>query len=383
MLKVLVVTLRDLDDKIENKYPGINKALKNLGYDVWYTGIRNNTIYLCNSQDMIKVGKITCTYPEALVRVYKYQNFYNALINIIVLGYCFDYCYFRSTIQIGAYGKALLKLKQSGLKVIVEVPTHPCKKEYKSDKRIWRKPIYNIMAYNEEHNAKHVDLYVLIGEKDSEYLGRPAINIENGVNLEDIRIRKASFDTDNIHIIAVAKMAQWHGYDRLIEGLQLYKQNGRMEKVIIHMVGPEGDGSLAEWLELSNNYGLENEIIFEGPMYGKELANLFDCCDVAIASLGMYRKNMNITSELKIREYMARGIPIIYATNDSAINEKWDYCLRVPNDSDPINMEQVINFAKKMRKNKNIPTEMRDYAAKHITWEKQFEKVFDWFQQRS
>ncbi|MDD4689391.1 MAG: glycosyltransferase [Eubacteriales bacterium] len=380
MIKVLVATLRDLDDKLEKKYPGINNALQNMGYDVWYTGIRNNVIYLCNTKNMIEVGRITCAKIPVLGRVYKYQNFYNSLIKIIDLGYRFDYCYFRSTIQIGAYGKALAKLKHSGLKVIVEVPTHPCKKEYKSDKRIWRKPIYKIMEYNEEHNAEYVDLYALMGEKDSKYLGRPAINIENGVDIEETRIRNSSSDTDSIHIIAVAKMARWHGYDRVIEGLHIYNDKGKAEKVIFHLVGPDGDGTLDEYKSLVDKYNLHENVVLEGSMFGEELANLFDRCDVAIACLGVHRKNMKTISELKVREYMARGIPFIYSTHDYAINPEWVYCMKVSEDEQPLDIFSVVEFAKSMKNVQGLAEQIRKDCIENMTWEGQMKLLFEYFE---
>jgi len=382
MKKVLVATVLNLNEKIEQKYPGIISAMQKMGYDVWYIGIIGDGVYLCNNENKIKVGHIKFANLPLLSRVSKYKAFFRALISIIKKKYKFDYCYFRCTIYLGLYVKALKTLQEAGVKVIVEIPTHPSIKEHESDKRLWRKPIYKMMKCNEEKAAKYVDLFALIGEQDTEYLGRPALNIENGVNMDNIREKKDLSKNDEIHFIAVAKITRWHGYDRFIEGLHNYKENGGTEKIVFHVVGPEGDGSLSEYQSLVKKYSLEENVVFHGTMFGDALAELFDRCDVAVACIAGYRKKFKKSSELKIREYMASGIPFIYGTINDAINPKWDYCLKISDDEEPIDIFTIVEFAKKVKGEQDISKRIRKDCTENMTWEKQMKLLFDYFEKK-
>lgn len=363
------------------KFEGQIKALKNLGYDVSHLIIKEDGIYLAKNNVVLHLLK-KGTFNSRIGRILSYKYIHDLSRSLAKEKGHYDFVYVRYVIPFFSYAKTLKVLKSVCPKVVVEIPTYPHQREYKNDRRLWRKPLYPIMEILNRRAARYVDLYSLIGDKaDTCYL-RPAINISNGITVKDLPIKKQIKNQNEIHLIAVASMAKWHGYDRLIEGLHIYKQNGGTEKIILHMVGPDGDGSLAEWREIANNRGLQNEVLFEGPMYGKELTKIFDRCDVAVASLGAYRKGMNTASELKIREYMSRGIPFIYSLDDNSIKNDLNYCLKVTNDSTAVDIEQIIKFARNTGKNKDVSLEMRAYANEHMSWDTQFNKIFDWFQQK-
>ena len=82
-------------------------------------------------------------------------------------------------------------------------------------------------------------------------------------------------------------------------------------------------------------------------------------------------------SDLKSREYCARGIPFVYASEDDAFPEEEKFHMRVSQNDDPINIEQIVEFALFVRQHNEIHKYMRNYAEKNLTWEIQMKKVMD------
>ena len=53
--------------------------------------------------------------------------------------------------------------------------------------------------------------------------------------------------------------------------------------------------------------------------------------DVALGSLALHRNKMEETSSLKVREYLAYGLPVILAGRDSDFRTEVPFILRLPN----------------------------------------------------
>lgn len=366
----------DYTINLKNKFIGQMEAVENLGYEVWVTATEKDKIYLCSKNERILIGKIPLI-KQNIVRCHYIFKKIPKVLDIVK----FDFCYIRTVPPIFSYIKALKNLKKSNSKIIVEIPTFPIEMERKnSKKKLFNKVIYFLEVINGEKEAFYVDLYTVIGEKTNIYKNRPAINIENCVSLKNMPMRNYKCKSKEIHILALANMAYWHGYDRMIESMHHYllKYESFPLALTLHMVGADGDGSIKKWCQLVKKYHLEKYVKFEGMKSGKELNYFFDICDIGIASLGMFRAGSQMGSVLKVREYMGRGIPFVYATYDSAINQNRMYCLKVSDDEKLINFEEVLNFIKIIRKDPlKYGNQMREDAKKDMLWENQFLKVFN------
>ncbi|MFC7062334.1 glycosyltransferase [Halobacillus seohaensis] len=364
--------------KLDNmKFDEQMKAVTEMGYDVWYLGVTKEEVFICNGEFKQKVSDIYFNNIPILSRILTYTSIYKSALKILNMKSNFDYAYIRSSFPMLSFLKAIKKIKKCGTKTIMEIPTYPPIKESKADRRWWRKVMFTTTELIQKEVAKYIDLYTLIGEKGNIYYGKTAINIENGLNINTLPIRIPNPTTDEIHLIALAKVARWHGFDRLIEGLNDYYKNNGRRNLILHIVGPDGDHSMEHLEELVKEYDLKNNVIFEGPMYGERLSNMINMCDIGVSSLGLYRIGFNTTSVLKVREYMSRGIPFIYTGIDSALDDNNEFHFKVPNDDSPINIEKVINFSLLLRNNPLIPEKMREYAVKNMSWQQQFTRIFN------
>lgn len=269
--------------------------------------------------------------------------------------------------------RALGKLKALGGKLVVEFPTYP--RELENRRSLLRRPVF---AYADHVLAKVnplVDLYTVIGESCGDSLeGRPALNIENGIDVGSVPLHKPRDGEKDISLLGLASMTQAHGYDRVLEAMAAYQGE---EKIWLHLVGGEGDGSLGAWRQLAERLGLGERVCFHGALYGDDLNKVVEECDVGLGPLSMFRLGLHRGTALKLREYMARGLPFVYAAQDAAIENNPRFCLQVPHDETPLDMEAMAAFAMRAKGDREAPMAMRAYAQAHMSWERVLKPVLE------
>lgn len=261
-------------------------------------------------------------------------------------------------------------------KIILEIPTYPYDKEFS---RIVDRPYLWKEKWYRRFFRYYVDRIVILSNEDRVF-GVKCIKIDNGFDCDCVPLQhEVHFSGKQIRLIGVASLAQWHGYDRLIQGLGKYYKGNPDRKVEFHIVG---DGAVVKDLKkLCRDLDVEQYVFFHGWMHGKELDDIFDQCDIGVGSLGMYRIGLQSGSTLKLREYTARGIPFLYGYTDSLIRScVEEYTLQVSNDDSPIDINNVISFYDKMAQIgfDNVAKEMRRLAEKNLSWEQQMKPVVDY-----
>ena len=377
--KILFLMKYPLDDiySIKIKFNGQMNAVKRLGYEVYYIAYDKNYTYLINGERREIIKKICFGGMKGYIHTKAFYDLFDSALKVLSDNKNkFDIIYMRSC-PLNRKGYLVCKLiKEKNMKLVIEIPTYP--QENEKTTSILRRIYSYYSNYWWNKSEKNVTLFTLIGEKSNYFHGIPAINIDNGISIEQVpeRVYKEKNMNEPIQLLALASMSRWHGYDRIIKGIAKASDEIK-QKVILNMVGDEGDGSLLEWKKLVHEYSLEDYVIFHGRKTGKELDDICNNSDVGICSLGLYRTGFTYGSILKLREYMARGIPFIYAANDPAIVGGLDFCMKVSNDESLIEIENVIDFAYKVRNNTILSKSMRKYAQNRMSWEAQFQKVFE------
>ncbi|MEG2081626.1 MAG: glycosyltransferase [Oscillospiraceae bacterium] len=201
--------------------------------------------------------------------------------------------------------------------------------------------------------------------------------MKTGLILPTYALCQRSFPSDRIDLIAVSAMAPWHGYERVLEGMNEYYKAGKEGKrrVNFHIVGQGQEKE--NWQEMARRFNLEEQVKFYGQLTGDALSEVFDRCQIGIASLGCYKKNMFDGSELKIHEYMAYGKPFIYTLDSSCLTQEMAYCKKVANDETPLDIEAVVKFYDEVRKREEVSQEMNRFARENYSWQVQMKKVMD------
>ena len=200
---------------------------------------------------------------------------------------------------------------------------------------------------------------------------KPRITIGNGFDIDSVPVKHVSGYLDSeLRLLCVAAVHRWHGLDRLLKGIAAYSGTN---KITLHIAG---DGTELPYLkQLADELSIQDHIIFHGYQTGELLDTLFNHCHIAVGSLGIHRKGLTQTSELKAREYCARGIPYIIACSDPDFPDDFPYILRLPADESPIDMEQVITFASRVCQEPDYPQNMRLFAINNLDWSVKMKKL--------
>ena len=274
-----------------------------------------------------------------------------------------------SPVLVGLFGK----LKKHGIKCVTEIPTYPYDQEFKGYPLKYKIPLYIDMMFRRALAAK-MEAIVTFSNKESIF-GKRTICISNGIDLDSIPLHNPKKQQD-IHLIAVAEIHYWHGFDRLVAGLgEYYKSNPNGRKVYFHVVGWEDDrGTTSNGYltveQMARKYDIEKYIINHGKLFGEKLDEVFNQCVFAIGSLGRHRSGITEIKTLKNREYAARGISFIYSENDSDFDNK-PYIIKASADESPINVGEIIDYIDNHDIN---PAEIRK-TVEHLSWKYQMEKV--------
>ncbi len=282
-----------------------------------------------------------------------------------------DFVYIRSNHNANPFTINMVKrMKKAGMKVVMEIPTYPYDQEY-FNKSMRRQLIQDKLFRN--LFAKQLDGIVTFSEEDFIF-GQKTIKISNGIDFESVRIKKESNHLKNeLHLIGVAEIHRWHGFDRVIRGLADYYSSPKELKVYFHIVGYFF--SIVEKEEITRiitDNHLEQIIILHGKKHGEELDEIFDKCDFGIGSLGRHRVGIDDIKTLKNREYAARGIPFVYSETDTDF-DKQPYVLKMPADESAIKIENIISFYQSLS---ITPQQIRN-SIEHLSWKNQMKRVLE------
>ena len=282
-----------------------------------------------------------------------------------------EFVYIRSNHNANPFTIQMVKrMKKAGMKVVMEIPTYPYDQEY-FNKSMRRQLIQDkLFRYR---FAKQLDAIVTFAEEDFIF-GQQTIKISNGIDFNSVRLMKESQHPDNeLHLIGVAEIHRWHGFDRVIQGLADYYIKPQEIKVFFHVVGYFfSPVEREEITHIINENHLEPYIILYGKKHGEELDEIFDKCDFGIGSLGRHRVGIDDIKTLKNREYAARGIPFIYSETDTDFDRQ-SYVLKMPADESAICIEDIIKFYKQLTV---TPQQIRR-SIEHLSWKNQMKCVID------
>ncbi|KKX51677.1 hypothetical protein [Sphingobacterium sp. IITKGP-BTPF85] len=114
---------------------------------------------------------------------------------------------------------AVQQFRQSGAQVVMEIPTYPYDQEYIRllDKIVqWPDRIFRRSL------AERLDAVITFAQ-DEQIFGQKTIRISNGVDFDSLPVRVPTARVAHeIHLLGVAEIHYWHGFDRVIKGLGDY-----------------------------------------------------------------------------------------------------------------------------------------------------------------
>ena len=298
--------------------------------------------------------------PELGCRQIRYANYSRSLFNRLLFRLPFtnvyprwtyskefdraDFVYFRRSHLSVHCLRVMKKIRRRNpkAKILYEIPTYPFKKELTSrwfDYPLWWKEYLCMLRIH-----RYVDRIVTVSD-DEVICGVPTIRMMNGIDLGTVRPIKPAPEDGAIHVVGVASITRWHGYDRFLEGLGEYYRSGGRRNIVLHLVGTGTKKTMGGLRRLVERYRLADRVIFHGYRTGEELDRIYDRCHLGLIALATQDKDIHRHSTLKSREYLAKGLPTVSTgITDVFENRDYKYNLRLPSDTVCVNMQDIVSF---------------------------------------
>lgn len=191
------------------------------------------------------------------------------------------------------------------------------------------------------------------------------ITIGNGINVKGTHLRQTPKIDDCIKVLYVGSAYKPHGIDRFLKGMKMWKKSNAFP-VKLSIAG--NSSHLNYYKRITKRLNLINEVEFLGHQSGRKLDELFNKHHIALGNLAAHRKGLSYTSELKAREYCARGIPFILAAEDTDFPSDFAFILKVPQGESYVDIKEVIKFAYNAVNERKTSLQMRKYAIDNLDW---------------
>jgi glycosyltransferase involved in cell wall biosynthesis len=285
-----------------------------------------------------------------------------------------DFLYMRyqgsSPLLIWALGR--LRKRNPGLLVIIEIPSWP----YYSEVTALRdKLLMWIDRRSRDRLRNHVDRIVTFS-REASILGIPTIPTDNGVDTARMTSLPAHASDGSLRLLGLANLSFWHGYDRVIEGMAQYYERGGSKEVYFDVVGTGNE--LTRLQDLAAQHGLADLVNFHGSRHGAELEAIMATADVGISSIGMHRLDVD-TSNLKSREFCARGLPFVIGYVDRDFPDALPFVFHATADDTPLDIGGVLSFFQRLQADSpGYSAQMRIYTEEHLTWRAKLQPVLQY-----
>ena len=181
-----------------------------------------------------------------------------------------------------------------------------------------------------EFLLRQADGIVCVSEEIAESVrifGKPMAVIANGFDLEEARWSPRLLQ-GRLQFVFVGTPAQrWHGIDKILD-LAL-----RLKEYDFHIVGDVVESP-------------PGNVTSHGYITGDALEALYERMHFGIGSLALHRKEMKEASPLKTREYLAHGLPVVAAYDDTDLRG-CEFFLRLIGTGDEIEnwVQEIRRFA--------------------------------------
>ncbi|MEM0896693.1 MAG: hypothetical protein AAGJ79_07380 [Verrucomicrobiota bacterium] len=186
--------------------------------------------------------------------------------------------------------------------------------------------------------------------------GKPTFVAPNPIDLGHYETLPPTDPKDTIpRVVFIGNVAPWQGLDKLPELAR--RAEGRL---LIDVVGCE-----CPWVVCPPN------VAFHGFLKKEGFLEVFRKCDAGLDGLALHVRGMNQSSNLKIREYLASGLPIVLAGEDGAfldVKEKPEWILQIGNDPQNVSrsVEAIVDFAARMKGRRVAHEEVAPYIDSRI-----------------
>ncbi|MDQ1306409.1 MAG: hypothetical protein QG671_2241 [Actinomycetota bacterium] len=195
------------------------------------------------------------------------------------------------------------------------------------------------------------------------------VTLTNGVDVAARPLAGGWSERDSVTLVAAGALGQWHGYDRLLRGMAAARRAEPDVRVTIVGDGPERRRLVA----LARRLGIARQVDFTGPLVGAEYDHVMAGADIGVGSLGEHRRGGFSISTLKVRDYLARGLPVVLAGDDPDLRHSPPFTFRETDDETAVDVDRLVDWLGSLRRKvrndpdcASAPERIRAFAADRL-----------------
>jgi glycosyltransferase involved in cell wall biosynthesis len=366
-MRVLLIARINFDDEgqknIKTKLLSQQKAFEEIRHHADLLHLSKNGI--CKNGNTIFQKRINSQFAT---KYYFFNQLFKDILTLVHNDF-YDILYIRYPMSTPGFTYFLWKYKKQypQSKIVIEMPTYP----YENEKKGIANKFVGWIDQSMRNRLSEYVAYIAHFGPEKSIFNIPTINIENGGNIESNKLRIAPVFDNELKLLAVGKLWDWQGIDRVINGMINYYKNKPDVKVSLTIIGegPEKENLVNILSEISDY------VSFEGAKYGSDLDYYFDSHHLAIGKLAIFRIDLAYSSALKHREYAYRGMPFIYAGNDAVLEKTANpWAKQLHNDKTPIDINELLKYYKSLT---TTPEEIQNFAIQNMSWKYQMNKILE------
>lgn len=208
--------------------------------------------------------------------------------------------------------------------------------------------LYN--KFTREKMLKCVDAFVAVSHELKEKFmvwNKPMTVIANGINTRQYAMKKVDNSVPTLVFIGTPNQP-WHGLNKIL------KMADYFQDYQFYIIGTSAEG--------------RRNVEFFGYLSQAEATDIMQKCDIGIGTLSLYQTGLTEASPLKTRQYLACGLPIIYAYKDTDLSYKTSFALELENSKDNMDYEKIETFIKEVWHHDTLRLEAREFAKNSLDY---------------
>ncbi|MEN8147887.1 MAG: glycosyltransferase family 4 protein [Campylobacterota bacterium] len=339
-MKMLYLADQDLDNE-----SGVSQKIC-MQSKQWLAEGHQVTILSLQSLSFFSVDKQRLSPPLIKIKRVKWRIFIHLLysswkLKDILKDVDFDIVYMRYRLYAPFLKAALKKHPQ-----IIEINTDDIN-EYRHSSPLlyWYNRVFRSLF------LRSVDGFVCVSNELHDQFttyNKPAVVIANGIKLDDLSFEPSTSTSRPSLVFIGSPNQRWHGLEKIIYMAQ------KLSEFDFHIVGLDG---------------IDTQNLFYYGYLPTDDANAFvQKHDIGISTLSLYEKKMYEASPLKTRQYLAQGLPVIYAYKDTDFESENTFSLQLPNSQNNIlaSIEKIRAFVNTVYADKTTRKQAREFAKSRL-----------------
>jgi glycosyltransferase involved in cell wall biosynthesis len=184
---------------------------------------------------------------------------------------------------------------------------------------------------------------------------------------DELRV-KWKLPKDNYLIVMAGFTRPWHGYEKLLEALPQLPSD-----CMVVLIGSENQQFTDEVKGLAQKLGVLNRIHVMGWLSHHDVNEVVYACDLGVSPLALEKKRMKEAQSLKVRHYLAMGLPVLIAGGESRDILNSGYSVQIQETTSRSIQQAIIEMKGLVIKSEDV----REYASKNLSWENIASRTFE------